>query len=274
MKKLLALILAALMLASFAACSNDDGNENADLKNYLQNEVVVDHEVLSNGETFYFDSIDSETVKITGYEGSTDPHALVIPTTLNNKTVVEISDQAFYYCSNLTSVEIPATVTSIGAYAFAGCSQITSLTIPAAVKSIGEAAFYGCSAMTTLTFAEGSALTEIAKFTFNSCSALTSVSIPAHIKTVGTGAFLYCSALAEVTVADGVEMIGAQAFQNCTALAKLTLPASVKTIGSLAFSGSENLYSNGVTCPAGSAAETFINAMDLTEKPADATAGA
>ena len=63
-------------------------------------------------------------------------------------SVTSIGDSAFYYCSSLTSIEIPSSVTSIGDYAFSYCSSLTSIEIPSSVTSIGSYAFYGCSSLT------------------------------------------------------------------------------------------------------------------------------
>ena len=45
---------------------------------------------------------------------------------INDNTKI-IADNAFEYCSSLTSIVIPASVTSIGSYAFDGCSRLTSV---------------------------------------------------------------------------------------------------------------------------------------------------
>ena len=59
---------------------------------------------------------------------------------------------AFYGCSALTSITLPAGMTgSIGTYALYGCSKLTSITLPAGMTgSIGTYAFGGCSKLTKL----------------------------------------------------------------------------------------------------------------------------
>ena len=215
MKKLLALLLAALMIATLCACSKDDeGDDNLD--DYIQEEVIVDHITVENGDytdTFHFDSVDSETVTVTKYEGSDAPHDVVIPDTLNRKTVVGISDQAFYFCSNVKNVTIPATVTSIGEYAFAGCAALESVTIPASVTTIGVGAFAGCSGMTALNFAAEGALKNIEQKTFYACTSLATLTIPAYVETIGTAAFYGCTKLEQADMYFGLEQIGSQAFR-------------------------------------------------------------
>ena len=61
-----------------------------------------------------------------------------------------IGSYAFYGCSGLTSLTLPARITSIGGHAFEGCSGLTSLTLPAGITSIGSGAFSGCSGLTSI----------------------------------------------------------------------------------------------------------------------------
>ena len=66
---------------------------------------------------------------------------VVIPESVEHEgtaySVTSIGDNAFCYCSGLTSVTIPNSVTSIGGAAFCYCSGLTSVTIPNSVTSIG-----------------------------------------------------------------------------------------------------------------------------------------
>ena len=287
MKKIFAAMLALLMIATLFSCKKEEDGD-VDLDKYKQEEVVIEYverttvvdEATGKVETerFYFETLDTETIAITGYVGKDATHTLKIPKELdvsdpNDKTktdvrtVTTIAAEAFYYCSKINAIEFPETVTTIGNYAFAGCALIQSLEIPATVTSIGDGAFFGCTGMTSLTFAEGSALAFIGKYAFSECTGIGEVSIPASVQEIGASAFKDCDALTTVAVAEGVKTIGDGAFIRCKKLESITLPASVQKIGLHAFSESEALYSDGAVAPAGSYAAAYLEEMNLSDPP-------
>lgn len=83
------------------------------------------------------------------------PSDLVIPSKIRTYDVTTIGDNAFYNCSEITSVTIPNTVTSIGSSAFYECPNLRSVNIPNSVTSIGESAFYNCESLQVLDIPEG-----------------------------------------------------------------------------------------------------------------------
>ena len=154
---------------------------------------------------------------------------------------------AFYGCSGLTSLTLPAGITEIGDEAFEYCSGLTSLTLPDGITEIGSSAFFGCSGLTSLTLPAG--ITEISSYAFSSCSGLTSLTLPAGITSIGDDAFYGCSGLTSITIPNGVTQIDKNAFRDCTGLTSLTLPANIKRIGESAFYGCSGLTS--LTIPDG-----------------------
>ncbi len=63
--------------------------------------------------------------------------------------VKTIGNSAFWYCENLKSVSIPASVTTIEKDAFNG-SGLTEVSIPQSVESIGDMAFGYCNSLDTV----------------------------------------------------------------------------------------------------------------------------
>ena len=80
--------------------------------------------------------------------------------------VTSIGNQAFYYCTSLTSVEIPNSVTSIGDESFCHCDAISMIKIPNSVTAIGYAAFLDCR-FKTIEIPES--VTSLGDFVFGSC---------------------------------------------------------------------------------------------------------
>ena len=154
--------------------------------------------------------------------------------------VTSIGGAAFMDCSGLTSLTIPSGVTSIGGLAFRGCSGLTNLTLPSGVTSIGGAAFEDCRGLTSLTIPPG--VTEIGASTFRHCSGLTSLSLPSSLTSIGESAFEGCSGLTSLTIPSGVTSINESAFEDCSGLTSLAIPSSVTLIDDYAFE-----YCSGLT---------------------------
>ena len=125
-------------------------------------------------------------------------------TTIPN-SVTSIEDDAFFDCTNMTSITIPESVTSIGSNAFEGCSGLTSITIPNSVTSIGSSAFEDCSGLTSFTIPN--VLTTISPATFYGCSGLTSIIIPESVTSILCDAFTDCSSLADITFPSNLSYI-------------------------------------------------------------------
>ena len=159
----------------------------------------------------------------------------------------EIGEFAFYGCSGLTCLNLPASLTTIGNGAFYGCSGLTSLILPAGITTIGTRAFQNCTGLTSLTIP--SSLTTIGERAFMLCSGLTSLTLPASLTTIGKRAFYGCSGLTSLNLPANLTTIGSSAFQGCSGLTSLNLPASLTTIGRGAFYGCSGL--TNLTLPAG-----------------------
>ena len=195
---------------------------------FAQGEFTVDN--------ITYEITDGNNVKVKG-NNLTINTSLTIPSTVtSNETtynVVEIGEEAFKNCTNLTSVDIPNSVTSIGQSAFQSCSELTSVTIPSSVTSIGLAAFMTCSKLTSITIPGN--VTSIEHAVFRECSKLTSITIPSSVTSIGNTAFRGCSRLESITIPSNVTSLGNGAFRECTSLTSVTIPNSVTSIGSKAF---------------------------------------
>ena len=125
------------------------------------------------------------------FTGNITPQPNVISVTFAAESpLTTIGNYAFYYCTSLTSITIPASVTSIGNSAFDGCTSLTSITVNANNSNFSSEGgiLYNKAKTTLIKIPEGMS---------------GSVNIPASVTSFVSGTFSKCSNLTAITVAAG-----------------------------------------------------------------------
>ena len=147
--------------------------------------------------------------------------------------------------TRIKSIILPNSVTSIEPEAFFNCSNLSSIIIESGNSYYDSR--NDCNAIiekSTNTLIVGckntiipNGVTSIGKNAFYNCSGLTSINIPNSVKSIDSRAFAVCSDLTSITIPNSVTSIGDESFQSCTSLASITFPNSVINIGYRAFMG-------------------------------------
>ena len=158
-----------------------------------------------------------------------------------------IGAETFYNCSSLTTFALAdnAQIDRIPSGAFYGCSSLISVTIPAPVTEIGgvnnNGAFYNCSSLESVIFENNNNCILIDSYAFFGCSSLSSFELPDSVATLGKYCFAGCSSLKKITIPLTTAKLGAGAFENCTSLAAVELNTGATLLPENMFSGCTSL---------------------------------
>ena len=236
MKKILAVAIVLVMLVAMVACEASKGDLTS-----INDYVAPNFTYTTDTGYFTFAEAGGNTAVITGYVGKAEAHAVVVPAEVtvasldenvhnedNVRKIVGIADNAFYYCTAMTSVTIPEGVETIGDWAFAGCISLTEIVLPDTVTEIGEGAFHGCSNVTSFTFSKN--LTKIDDFAFYGCTGLSEIALPESLVEIGSAAFFGCQGLTALTLPAATTIIGDLAFYQCNHLASIEIKTSAEEI--------------------------------------------
>ena len=179
---------------------------------------------------------------------------LIIPSTLDDKTVIGLKNEAFKGAINITSLTIPSSIKTIGYKAFEGCSnlenvnlgqveklsfnvfsdcpKLTKITIPKTLidgpGDVNNGVFTGTTNLTSVTFEDGS--TVIAAGILKDCTAITNVTIPSTVTKIGCRAFEK-SGIKEIVFSNSLQEIEYYAFNDCSDLTKITILDNCTKIG-------------------------------------------
>jgi hypothetical protein len=200
MKKILILVISIAMIVSMFGCSSTPASttpsvmtttplgttNKADTPTVPEipsgNSTVITEAMLRSmpenpaSDFTYANSIKvRDGIRIDSYTGSSD--IVVIPATIDGKTVVEIADYVFANDSIVRAVYIPDSVEKISQL-FANNKHI-EIVIADGVKEISEFAFGSCSVLREVVL--GNHLTMLDEYAFYACKSLIKVNISATL---------------------------------------------------------------------------------------------
>ena len=167
---------------------------------------------------------------------------------------VKYIDQAFNYCSQLRSVEMPENLICIGDKYDEYWFHDTELENAGAFKNcfhLKDIIFHNCE--------------RLGGNSFRNCLSIQEVSLPKNLKHIGSYAFYNCSQLKDIILPSEVDTISYGAFSICTNLASVQFPPSLKSIETEAFEGCSNLSSINLPGLTTISERVFLGCSNLTE---------
>lgn len=154
------------------------------------------------------------------YTGNSNITAIDLPASVDI-----IDEEAFFRCTNLRSLNIPGQIKSIGEMAFFECSSLSDLA-PLDVEVVSESAFSRCENLESLWLSDRTEVIE--DYAFSSCRKLKNVHWSVSLRKIGDSAFASCDALQLVSLPEGLEYVGNSAFAWCRSLKTLYIPSTLK----------------------------------------------
>ena len=219
MKKILALLLVAVLALTMIACKKDETGTNGQ-----NDDAVLSEELIY--ENFKYSVNDDGNYEITGYVfGGVELLDITVPDDIEGRPITGIAADAFKGAKNIKSIVLPASLEYIGDYAFYDCDYITAVELPDSVISVGVGAFQSCDTLADVTFSKNLLL--ISDFAFKDCIALTDFALPEGLISIGIGSFDGCKAITAVTLPSSVVRLGDTAFYGCSNLASVTANVTV-----------------------------------------------
>ncbi|MCM1180913.1 MAG: leucine-rich repeat domain-containing protein [Clostridium sp.] len=185
--------------------------------------------VTVDGNNYKVSSVENGKKAVTYTSGDKNAKKVVIPATVKingeEYKVTTIANGAFSGSKKLTTVTIGKNVTSIEDKAFYKCTALKKVTIPANVTKIGKQAFSGCKKLATVTI--GKNVTSIGDKAFYQCTALKKITIPAKVNKIGKQAFYGCKNLKTITIKTSKltnKNVGSKAFKGIASKATIKVP--------------------------------------------------
>ena len=167
-------------------------------------EMVIPDSVTSIGQSCFESCVRLRKLSFpsnntyTNIANYTARYASGLETVIIPYTIKTISNNAFYNCKSIMSLDLRG-VTTIKGYAFTGCTFLSHLDIASTTLCDGGNQFSACTNLSELVIPSG--YPSISSSMFSSCKSLVRVDVPASVTSIGSGAFNACLDLLEFHIA-------------------------------------------------------------------------
>lgn len=211
-------------------------------------EVYISNSKIEVDTYAFYDTGKDMSVKIVNCTGVLDEKAFqscgIAGLTINDSTL-ELGENVFSYCENLTAISFDNSNAEIGTYAFYDSGDDAMVTFTNCGLDIDDKAFQSCG-LTTLNISDGE--TVMGDNAFSYCEDLTDVIIGVGNTEIGTYSFYDCTSLVNISIAAESEddslvlVIDDNAFQSCS-VQNVVIGRGNVELGDNAFSYCEDLVS-------------------------------
>lgn len=148
---------------------------------------------------------------------------------IKSKGVIEIKNEAFKGCFQLSKIRESSRISYIGKSAFENCKALIDISLGHNLKDMAESAFKGCVSIENIDLSD-TVLTRINKSVFDGCKNLRSVILPTKLSYIGAKGFNECISLNDIKLPEKTKNIGELAFNKCTSLNTDSFGENIKTV--------------------------------------------
>ena len=163
---------------------------------------------------------------------------VIIPSTLDGKTVVTLGNSAFKSATKITEITIPSTVTEIGYSAFENCTKLNKVDL-GNITTLSFQVFKGCTSLTEITIPKTLKNGSVSPCLDN--PNITKITLEDGLTIVPKN-LCANTGITEIVIPDSVTEIEYSAFDNCTKLKKITILDNVTKIGFYNISDSDSIF--------------------------------
>ena len=197
--------------------------------------------VEKDGDFLYRVEGESNNPEVTIYSYVGSDTDVTVPSKIKGMPVTTLHG-TFSSKKTVKKVTIPEGVRLIEYNAFYGCTDLTTVVLPSSLEEMTEYTFYQCTNLKTVSLdTANSKLTKIGQYSFAYCEKLTGFDIPSSLKELEEGVFFRCSSLKKIIIPDTVEKIDRSAFYECTNVIEIKIPGTVKEASDIALVGCEKV---------------------------------